>query len=420
MYALVDCNNFYVSCERVFQPRLRNRPVLVLSNNDGCVIARSNEVKKLGIGMGKPFFEVKDLIRRHNITVFSSNYTLYGDMSARVMSILSSFTPRMEIYSIDEAFLDLSGFGDLTAYGQRMVRAATQGTGIPTSVGIASTKTLAKIANRFAKKFPAYENVCLIDTDERRIHALQLTGIGDVWGIGRQHEKRLREMGIRTACDFSMLSPDLVRRCMTVVGLRIWEELNGSPCLELDLVSSPKKQICTSRSFGEMVDAFDDLGEAVASFASICAEKLRKQNSCAVSMMVFVHTNRFREDLPQHFRNRTITFPTPTDDTSEIIRYALEALRSVYAQGIRYKKAGVIITEVIAKHAVQYDMFDTVDREKRARIMSVIDTINASPGFVGNRVFLAAQGVGGKWKLRNRYVSRRYTTDPKDFITVEC
>lgn len=424
MYALVDCNDFYASCERVFQPGLRQRPIIVLSNNDGCVIARSAEAKALGIGMGVPCFRVREPIERHGIVVFSSNYTLYGDLSARVMSILSGYAPRMEVYSIDEAFLDLSGCDDLIACGRAIVAGVRRASGIPVSMGIAATKTLAKVANRFAKKFAAYKGVCLIGCEEQRREALRRTAIGDVWGIGRQHGERLRGMGITNAHDFSRLPAGWVVGQMTIVGLRTWQELNGIACIDLDLAPSPKKQICTSRSFGDMLTDVDELCQAIASFAGIGAEKLRRQNSCAAALTVFAHTNRFRTDLPQCWHQKTVEFPTPTSSSFEIVREACNAMRAVYRDGYRYGKAGVIMNGIVDETSVQPDLFDAIDsrtRARHARLMAVMDQLNASPGFGGRPVFLASQGLPeARWKLRNQHVSRCYTTRPADFITVRA
>ena len=341
MFALVDCNNFYASCERVFNPYWNNRPVVVLSNNDGCVIARSNEAKQIGIKMGVPAYQIKTEIEQYNIGVFSSNYTLYGDMSNRVMSMLSSYSPNVEIYSIDEAFLDISGFDlyDLKEYGEGIVRSVTQGTGIPISIGIGSTKTLAKVANKFAKKHKGYKGVCIINTEEKRIEALKRTEIGDVWGIGHRHAKRLQKYGIQNAYEFAQMPKGWVRQQMTVVGERTWKELNGEPCIDLELVAPAKKQICTSRAFGQSITEIEGLEEAVSSFASICAGKLRKQKSCAQSLMVFIHTNNFREDLPQYFKNCVIKLPVPTNSTPEIVHYALAALRNIYRKGYFFQES---------------------------------------------------------------------------------
>ena len=266
MIGLLDCNNFYASCERVFNPALNGHPVVVLSNNDGCVIARSNEAKALGIKMGTPFYQINNLVKSKKVAVFSTNFTLYGDMSGRVMNIIRKFTPEIEIYSIDEAFLALDGFTDLANYGQKIVGTTTKWTGIPVSLGIAPTKTLAKLGNRFAKKYPAYKNVCIIDSDEKRVKALKLMEIGDVWGVGRQNRKFLEGQGVKTAFDFTQKSRSWVRKYMTIVGERTWLELNGEPCIELEQVAPDKKQILTSRSFGAMVTEYVPLSESVDSF----------------------------------------------------------------------------------------------------------------------------------------------------------
>ena len=417
MFALVDCNNFYASCERVFRPDYRNVPIVVLSNNDGCVIARSNETKKLGIKMGVPAYQIKNEIKKYEIKVFSSNYTLYGDMSSRVMTILSSFTPEIEIYSIDEAFLDMRGFDQLNEYGKHIVDTTTKWTGIPVSMGIAPTKTLAKVANKFAKKYKAYKGVCLIDTEEKRIKALKKTDIGDVWGIGRRSEKKLNAMGVETAYDFAQLSRAWVRKTMTVTGERTWLELNGESCIDFELVRPDKKQICTSRAFGKTVTDMEEMKEAVAYYASLCSEKLREQKSFACSLMVFIHTNNFREDLPQYFKNCIIQMPIPTNSTMEITHYALEALKKIFKEGFQYKKAGVIITEIAPDDGLQMALFDNVDREKHAKLMNVVDTLNK--GFTRNVLNLAIQGTNKRWNLKRELLSPCYSTKLSDIIQLK-
>lgn len=416
MYGLADCNNFYASCERVFDPYWNNKPVVVLSNNDGCVIARSNEVKKLGIKMGIPAYQIKTEIEQYGIGVFSSNYSLYGDMSSRVMSILSSFVENLEVYSIDEAFLDFSGFEryDLKDYGKKIVKTTTKGTGIPISLGIAPTKTLAKVANKFAKKFPAYKSVCVIDSDEKRIKALQYTAIKDVWGIGRQHTKLLSGYGVKTAYDFTQLPMAWVRQKMTVNGERIWKELNGISCIEIEYAPPAKKTICTSRAFGQIITDLEELKEPVSTYAAICAEKLRKQKSCALSLMVFIHTNNFREDLPQYFQNSVVKFPVATNSTMELVKYALTALKHIYKKGYQFKKAGVIITDIIPDSAIQTNLFDLVDREKHSRLMTVVDQLN--DGFKKNNLRLAIQEGNRKWRLKQEMLSPCYTTRISDIL----
>lgn len=415
MFGLVDCNNFYASCERVFNPSLNGKPIVVLSNNDGCVIARSNEAKVLGIKMGVPAYQIKDLVKKHDVAVFSSNYVLYGDMSGRVMSMLAELAPEIEVYSIDEAFLNLEGIQDLQTLGSKIVRQVTRGTGIPVSAGIASTKTLAKVANKFAKKYPAYNRLCIIDTEEKREKALKLFEIGDIWGIGRRQATKLEKQGIKTAYDFTQLPGSWVRKNMTVTGERTWKELRGISCIDMESAPPAKKQICTSRSFGKMVEDIDTMSEAIATHASTCAKKLRQQKSYAMSLMVFIHTNNFREDLPQYWKNTIIKLPVPTSDTLEIVHYALEGLKSIFMPGYQYKKAGVIITEIVT--SAQLGLFDTVDREKREKLMQVIDKVN---GEHRHLVKLAVQGNGRDWKLKQEQLSKRYTTDINEVLTIKC
>lgn len=419
MFALVDCNNFYASCERAFNPFWIGKPVVVLSNNDGCVIARSNEAKALGIKMGVPAYQIKKVVEQYGIGVFSSNYTLYGDMSNRVMAMLSGYAPDIEVYSIDEAFLDLSGFTyhDLKEYGEGIVQAVGRGTGIPLSMGVGNTKTLSKVANKFAKKYSGYKGVCIIDTEEKRIEALKRTEIGDVWGIGRRHAKRLEKYGVLNAYEFSVMPRNWVRQHMTVVGERTWKELNGEACIEMEHVAPSKKQICTSRAFGEMITDIEGLEEAVSTFASICAGKLRKQKSCAQSLMVFIHTNNFREDMPQYFKNCVIKLPVPTNCTPEIVHYALVALRGIFQKGYWYKKAGVIVVDIVPGDAVQQNLFDTVDRIKQQKLMVVVDKLNN--GFTRNSLALAVQGGNRKWKLKQELLSPCYTTKLSDVIKIK-
>lgn len=415
MFGLMDCNNFYASCERVFNPSLNGKPIVVLSNNDGCVIARSNEAKELGIKMGVPAYQIKDVVQRFDVAVFSSNYTLYGDMSARVMTILSELAPSIEVYSIDEAFVDLSGIKELFALGTRIKDKVTQGTGIPVSLGIAPTKTLAKVANKFAKKYPAYKRLCIIDTEEKREKALKLFDIGDVWGIGRRLAAKLTRQGVKTAYDFTQLPASWVRKNMTVVGERTWKELRGISCIDMDTAPPPKKQICTSRSFGKMIKDLPTLSEAIATHASMCARKLREQNSYATSLMVFIHTNNFREDLPQYWKNTVVKLPVPTADTLDIVHYALAGLNKIFMEGYRYKKAGVIITEITGN--AQLGLFDSVDRTKRDKLMQAIDKIN---GKYRQHIKLAVQGNGREWKLKQEQLSGHYTTDINEIIIVKC
>ena len=422
MIALVDCNNFFVSCERVFRPDLRNTPCVVLSNNDGCVIARSNEAKALGIKMGAPFYQVRELLEKNGVAVFSSNYVLYGDMSRRVMTLLSAYTPKLDIYSIDEAFLDFSGMGtaeELMPYARDMVRFITRGTGIPISLGIAPTRTLAKMASKFAKKYKGYHSVCMIDTDEKREKALKLFDIADVWGIGRRIGVRLKSIGVETAWDFVQRSEAWVRRELTVTGLRTWKELKGESCISIEDLPN-KKSICTSRSFpDEGLNSLDTLEEAVANFAAHCSRKLKEDKAVCGAMTVFAYTSRFRKDLPSDYLQANTYFQVPTNDVMELISGAVKVLRDNWKSGSTdyfYKKAGVIVWDICSDNAVQGDLFDTVDRGKRTALAKAIDEINRKNGF--NAVRVAVQGYDTKWRLKREYVSKRFTTNINEIIDV--
>lgn len=419
MFALADCNNFYASCERVFDPSLVGKPVIVLSNNDGCVVARSNEAKALGIKMGEPAFKIKDLIEQHNVAVFSSNYTLYGDMSQRVMNTLAGFTPDIEIYSIDEAFLGFHGFNhvDLAEYARQIRKITMRNTGIPISLGLAPTKTLAKVANHIAKKQAQHQGVYTIATEQQRIEALKNIEIGEVWGIGRQYSRFLARYGVNTAYDFTKMPAGWVKRHMSVVGLRTQKELLGIPCIDLEHTAPPKKAIATTRSFGQMQTDLGYLSEAVASFAASCAHKLRKQQSVAQIVMVFAHTNYFRDDLPQYSASKTIALPVPSNSTIELVHYALTALRALYKPGFQYKKAGVIVSGISTNQHIQTSLFDNIDREKHNRLMVTMDKLNDK--FGRHMVRIAAQGSGRKWKLRQERISPMYTTRWDDIITVK-
>lgn len=422
MIGLVDCNNFFVSCERVFRPDLRNTPCVVLSNNDGCVIARSNEAKMLGIKMGTPFYQVRKLIEDNGVAVFSSNYVLYGDMSRRVMSLLSGYTPKLDIYSIDEAFMDFTGMGspeELLAYSRGMVKFVTRGTGIPISLGIAETKTLAKMASKFAKKYKGYHSVCIIDTEEKRIKALKLFDIADVWGIGRRISARLKSIGVETAWDFVQKSETWVRSELTVAGVRTWKELQGESCINIEELPN-KKSICTSRSFSDGgIDDLPTLEEAVANFASQCSRKLKEDRTVCGAMTVFAYTSRFRDDLPSDYIHENVYFQVPTNDLMELVSAAVGVLRENWkgrSANYFYKKAGVIVWDTCSDSAVQGNLFDTVDRNKRASLAKAIEDINRKNGF--NTVRVAVQGYDMKWKLKNEYISRRFTTNLDEIIQV--
>lgn len=423
MIALVDCNNFYCSCERVFNPLLRDKPVVVLSNNDGCVVARSNEVKAMGIKMGTPLYQVRDVLEKNNVAVFSSNYNLYGDMSRRVMMLLSEFTPDFVQYSIDEAFLDLTGFGEgeeLLSYGRKIVATVSKGTGIPVTMGIAPTKTLAKVASRYGKKYKGYKGVCIIDSEEKRIKALQGLDIGDVWGIGRRSLDKMRYFGVNTAWDFTQKSESWVRRLFTVSGVRTWRELQGECCISEDDVPQ-KKSICTSRSFPDSgISELSSLEEAIANFAAECVRKLRGQRSCCTEITVFAYTSRFRQDVPHHCINRTIHLNVPTNNLQELVSTAVKAFRMDFRKesGCLYKKAGVIVWNIISDNAIQTSLFDNIDREKQARLADAIDSINRKNGH--NTVRVAVQGTSDKsWHLKSEHRSKQYTTNIDEVIIVK-
>ncbi|MDL2255322.1 Y-family DNA polymerase [Parabacteroides sp. OttesenSCG-928-K15] len=419
MYALCDGNNFFCSCERVFDSSLEGKPVIVLSNNDGCAIARSNEAKALGIKMGANFFEIEDLVKKHNVQVFSTNFVLYADMSIRMKGLFARFCPEVEDYSIDEAFLDFTGFDKkkLRAHCLEMAQTVKQGIGIPISVGVAPTKTLAKVANKFAKKYPGYKSVCLIDTEEKRIKALQKTQIGDVWGIGRRHSKRLLEMGVNTAYDFTLLPREWVRKHMTVVGERTWRELHGEPSIKMETVQPDKQSIMVSRSFGKMIEDIEVIREAVSNYACMAASKLRKQKSCARSLLVFVDTNPFRDDLPQYSQHVIINLPVASNSSMEIVSYVSEGLTKIFKPGYKYKKAGVMLMDICDQNAVQGNIWDTIDREKHKRLMEVLDNTNDRYG--RNTLKLAVLGDGEQWKIKQERLSPCYTTRITDFPKVK-
>ena len=417
MYALVDCNNFYASCERVFRPNLRNEPIVVLSNNDGCVIARSNEAKALGVPMGAPAFKFKELFEKNNIHVFSSNYALYGDMSHRVMSLLSTYSPDIEIYSIDEAFLAFKGFEliDLQSYAETIKKKVDKGTGIPISIGIAPTKALSKVANRIAKKYPKQTGgVYIMDTEEKRIKALKWLAVGDIWGIGRKHSERLKAFNIRTAYDFINLHDDWVRKQLSVVGLRLKHELEGKPTLSLETVQT-KKAIATTRTFEGMHTDFESIKERVSTFAVSCAEKLRKQQSCCNVIMVFLHSNWHRKDLPQYGKNIVVKTHYPTNSSIDIIKYAVQGLEQIYKEGYHYKKAGVIVMGITPENTKQFTLF-TQENPKHIPLMKAIDRLNNSIG--QTKVKFGSQDIDRTWKMKQERLSPRYTTNLSEIIHI--
>lgn len=418
MFALVDCNNFYASCQRVFEPHLIGKPVVILSNNDGCVIARSDEAKLAGVPMGAPAFKFEALFKEKNIYVYSSNYALYGDMSNRVMNMLRTYTPDLELYSIDEAFLKFTGFElfDLNALGFDMRKKITRGTGIPVSIGFAPTKALAKVANKIARKFSERtQNVYIIDTEEKRIKALKWTKIEDVWGIGRKHAKRLKQKNILTAYQFTQLSDAWVRKEMAVVGLRLKHDLEGKPTLDLEGPRS-KKMIATTRSFETKYATYDEISERVSTFTASCAEKLRRQNCHCNMVTVFIQTNYLANDQSQYSRSITINTGFPTNSTIELNQAAQKGLKEIYKAGYSYKRAGVVVMGLTPNDETQLNLFNT-SNPKHQPLMSVIDKMNLS--FGDNKVKFGVQSLGRQWKMKQERLSPKFSTKLKDVITIE-
>ncbi|MGB8190484.1 MAG: Y-family DNA polymerase [Chitinophagaceae bacterium] len=418
MYALVDCNNFYCSCERVFNPKLERRPVIVLSNNDGCAIARSEEAKALGIAMGTPAFMIRDLIEQHQVAVFSSNYTLYGDMSQRVIDVLSSLAPKTEVYSIDECFIDLSkiAYTSLTKLATKIRNKVMQWTGIPVSVGIAPTKTLAKLANRFAKKRKGV-GVYHLDSQAAINEALASTEVGDIWGIGAQHERLLKTHGYHSALDLTKAPDEWIRKNMSVVGQRMVNELRGIPCIEWAETPPPKKGICTARSFGKLLTNKEPIREAVANYAAMCAKKLRDQNSCARVMQVFLQTNAHRNQDRQFHHSITLQIPVATNSTNEIIGYALKGLDAIFQPGYNFIKAGVMIVDLVPNSEVQSGIFDNANRKRDNGLMKALDKVNKS--FGKDIVRFAAQGYNGEWGLKHERLSPCYTTNINHILKIK-
>lgn len=418
MFALIDCNNFYASCERVFQPQWEGKPIVILSNNDGCVIARSNEAKVLGIPMGAPAFQYQAQFKRQGIKVFSSNYPLYGDMSSRVMSILEQYTPNVEIYSIDEAFLQFKGFElfDLREEGKKMRKQIRQWTGIPVSVGMAPSKALAKIANKIAKKFAVKtEGVYCIDNEEKRIKALKWTAIGDVWGIGRQHRQRLEAMGIENAWQFTMLPDDWIRKHMSVLGLRLKKDLQGLASIQLEENPPPKKGIATTRSFEGTLTSFTDLEERISTFATSCAEKMRKQQSSCNALLVFVRSDPHKKGEAPYRNSCVLSLPYATDSSIILSKYAVLGLRKIFKDGVSYKKAGVMIMGLVPTQKRQLSLFENKNT-KHVALMQRLDQIHKR--FGPNQIKLANQDLNRTWKMKQEHLSKRFTTELTEVITV--
>jgi DNA polymerase V len=419
MYALVDCNNFYCACERLFNPRLKGRPLIVLSNNDGCAIARSEEAKALGIEMGTPAFLIGDKIRAHGVAVRSSNYALYGDMSDRVMKTLAAFCSRMEIYSIDEAFLDLHHMPwyDLAEWGFRIRDTVNRHTGIPVTIGMGQTKTLAKMANRYAKRRAADTGVFWAVDQKMTGDMLANTAVKDIWGIGRQYAQLLHVNGFTTAADFVNAPPEWVRRHMGVVGQRMQSELKGIPAIGWDDEPGPKKAIATARSFGRQLTLQHEIAEAVGHYAANCAHKLRQQNSCCRRLDVFLQTNVMRPEEPQYARSITVELERASNDTGELIRCALKGLKLIFQPGYAFLKAGVTVRDLVPASSVQGSLFGAVTTSRREARMAAVDALNRRYG--RDTIRMAIQGNGRTFKRRAEHLSPRYTTRITDILKID-
>lgn len=416
MVALVDCNNFYASCERVFNPRLEGKPVVVLSNNDGCVIARSDEARALGIEMGTPAFLREDFFAARGVHVFSSNYVLYGSLSERVIHTLRSFTPSLEMYSIDEAFLDLAGIPGLYETAAEIRGAVKQNLGIPVSVGIGPSKTLAKMANRFAKKTKKQAGIHVLNSREKINEVLEGTGVGDIWGVGAQYTRLLVGNGIRTAMDLVQTNEDWIRRHMHVVGQRTLNELKGIPCIGLEEVVPRKKNICVARGFGTLLTKRTEVEEALANYAGLVAKKLRRENLCSREIHVFLQTNVHRRGDEQYFQSINCRLPVASSSSFELIQTASEALALIFKEGYNYNKCGCIALDLVPDSQVQHGLYDTLDREKDKQVMAAVDKVNSR--FGGDLVRFARQGYGKRWKLRQAKLSPCFTTRITDILTV--
>jgi DNA polymerase V len=419
MFALVDCNNFYASCERVFQPQLNNKPIAILSNNDGCVVARSDEAKALGLPMGAVAFKYKNFFKANNIEVFSSNYPLYGDMSDRVMKILEQFSPDIEVYSIDEAFLEFKRFSktDFTDCGREIRKRVLKWTGIPTCVGIAPTKALAKIANKIARKYPKQtKGAYVIDSEEKRLKALKWTSIDKVWGIGYQHSKKLKRYNINTALDFVNLPDSWVRKEMSVVGLRLKKELEGISTLELEKEVENKKAIATTRSFENKIKELTELKERISTFSSVAAEKLRKQNSNCSLVYIFLKTNRFDKTKQYKSLKTIIHLPYPTNSSITISKYCIRALYSIFEKNLEYKKAGIILMGLTPSKEKQLNLF-TEENPKHEKLMQTIDELNFL--YSEKKIKLGHQDLKRTWKMKQQRLSKRYSTNINEIIKVK-
>ncbi len=417
MIALVDCNNFYASCEKVFDPSIADRPLVVLSNNDGCVIARSAEAKAMGIPMGEPYFKIKPLVKEKGVVVKSSNFRLYGDLSRRVTNILRAYAPQIEVYSIDESFLDFTGIENIEEISWSIRNQVQKWVGITVCVGVGPSKTIAKTANNYAKK--SRKGVTVISSQYQIQRLREITPIDDIWGIGRKQYKRLRSYNIKTAEDFvQKLDPTWIQRNMSITGVRTWEELQGKSVMHLEPTSPPKQSITTSRSFGVMISDYALLKEAVMGFTDSCAQKLRRDKLVARELIIFITSNPFREDEEQYKNSQRMTLIVPTADSQELIRSATVLLKAIYREGIYYKKAGVIVNKLIPENEVQESLFDSVDRTKSAVLMKSMDNLTEKYGF--GAVRLGAVGVQKKdWVMKQEQRSPQYTTSWSEIIEID-
>lgn len=417
MYGLADCNNFYVSCERLFNPSLNGKPVIVLSNNDGCVISRSQEAKRLGIKMGEPLFKIKDLIKRENVKVFSSNFALYGDISSRVMNTLAMAVPSTEVYSIDEAFLNLEGIEaeEVKKLVKELAFRVKKNTGIPVSIGVSNSKTLAKIATKLCKIYPKLNNSCVMYRQKEIDKVLKKFPIEDVWGIGRRYSQMLNRNGVTTASDFVSLSPVWVKSKMKITGLKTWKELNSEPCFSIEENVPDKQQICTSRSFAKDLYNHEEVIMAVAEFTTICARKLRAQNGVVSRILLFAYTNPFKEGFYRDYQSAVIPLENPTDNTLNLVSIACGGISKILKKGYGYKKAGVIFTEISRKQERTASLFYEGDLTKEANLMKSLDDVNLKYG--RDTLVTASQGVD-KIKSNRNNLSPRYTTSWEDIIKV--
>ena len=419
LYALVDCNNFYVSCERLFDPKLEGKPVIVLSNNDGCAVSRSAEAKALGIKMGIPLFKIKDLVKSEKVLVRSSNYALYGDISARVDDVLSQFSPRIENYSIDESFLDLSDLSpetDLHDFGTQIRTTVLQWIGIPTCVGIGSTKTLAKLANHIAKTTPAMRGVCHM-TAARADDLFATIDVGEVWGIGNASVKQLKSIGVHTVLDLKRLDLKIARKLLTVTGERTVQELNEIACSDLELEAKPKQATAVTRSFGKAVLHYHDMQEAISFYAARAGEKLRKSKQECCHLTVFIRTNVFNHD-PKYSASNSIRLPVPTNDSRVLMDYAMPILKSIWRGGYRYAKAGILLNDLVDEGCGQGHLFHASSAPKNSAVMHVMDRLNKQMG--RGTVFQAAIGIKRDWALRADFHSPRYTSSWADIPKAKC